>query len=164
MNARIHITTNPSPPAYTTHTLALSLSLQLSPRERLQDEGEVAVVVGGAGVLDGPGNAVVVREDPTVAVPPEGLEGRVLQVHELLLDDRLVLALAALDVHETRHRGAAHRPLSWQGHQILHRGDVPGLSRLDLFKKKLLLLLLMFAECMYVCRYVYMYVYSIHHF
>ena len=64
-------------------------------------------------MLDGPGNAVVVREDPTVAVPPEGLEGRVLQVHELLLDDRLVLALAALDVHETRHRGAAHRPLSW---------------------------------------------------
>jgi len=155
MNARVHITTNPSSPAYTTHTYTHTLSLQLSSRERLQDEGEVAVVVGGAGVLDGPGNAVVVREDPTVAVPPEGLERRILQVHELLLDDRLVLALAALDVHETRQRGAAHRPLSWQGHQILHRGDVPGLSRLDLFKKKLLLLLLM---------YVYMYVYSIHHF
>ena len=82
-------------------------------------------------MLDGPGHAVIVRENPTVAVPPEGLEGRVLQVHQLLLDDWLVLALSALDVHQAGHRGAANRPLTRQGHQILHRGDVSRLVRLD---------------------------------
>lgn len=82
-------------------------------------------------MLDGPGHAVVIREDPAVTVLPEGLEGRVLQIHQLLLDDRLVLPLAALDVHQAGHRGAAHRPLCRQGHKVLHRCDVPGLSRLE---------------------------------
>ena len=82
-------------------------------------------------MLDGAGHPIVVRQHPAVPVLLEREEGRIFQIHKLLLNDRLVLALPPLDVHQAGHRRAAHRPLGRQLHQILHRGDVAGPARLQ---------------------------------